>query len=157
LIAISTPSAQADLVANGGFETGDFTGWTLSGNLSATGVSTNIAHGGSYAAFLGPVGSDGTLSQDLSTIAGDTYSVSFWVKHGLSNQPTSPLIAEFGAFWNGSRIFYDSNVNGDKIHLNYTEYTFTEVATGATTDLSFNYREDPSFYYLDDVTPCVAN
>ena len=42
----------ANLVVNCGFETGDFTGWTQSGNTGFTGVSTGIyAYSGNYGAF----------------------------------------------------------------------------------------------------------
>lgn len=32
--------ANADIIVNGGFETGDFTGWTQTGDGSYSGVST---------------------------------------------------------------------------------------------------------------------
>src|SRR5262249_25131594 len=54
--------AAGNLV-NGGFETGDFTGWDLSGNTGFTGVSAINPHSGTYAAFLGPIGSLGFLCQ----------------------------------------------------------------------------------------------
>ncbi|HVP55787.1 MAG TPA: PEP-CTERM sorting domain-containing protein [Candidatus Eisenbacteria bacterium] len=65
-----------NLVVNCGFEAGDFTGWTQSGNTGFTGV-TSIApyvNSGTYGAYLGPVGSDGYLSQ---TIWGNTWTFAF--------------------------------------------------------------------------------
>ncbi|HET7421401.1 MAG TPA: hypothetical protein VFL27_13580 [Candidatus Dormibacteraeota bacterium] len=46
-LVVSTPPPSA--IINGGFETGDFTGWTASG---ATAVSTR-SHSGSYSAQVG--------------------------------------------------------------------------------------------------------
>ena len=57
-----------NLVANCGFETGDFTGgWSLTGNTGFTGVSSSAPYvfSGTYGAQLGPIGSDGFLTQDL--------------------------------------------------------------------------------------------
>ena len=46
-------AAQANLVTNPGFETGDFTGWALSGDTTFTGVDGFSPHSGSFGAFLG--------------------------------------------------------------------------------------------------------
>src|SRR5580693_8250589 len=82
-----TPTAaQAGLiVANGSFETGDFTGWTTGGNFTDVEVvsGTFYAHpgaddGADYA-VLGPVGSAATLSPVLTTIPAGSYSFSFWL------------------------------------------------------------------------------
>jgi hypothetical protein len=59
---------------NCGFETGTFAGWTQSGNLGFTGVSTAYAFSGNFGAFLGPVGSDGYLTQ---SVWGNTLSFQF--------------------------------------------------------------------------------
>jgi hypothetical protein len=44
-------AAQANIVTNPGFETGDFTGWTLSGDTSFTFVEGFFPHSGSFSAF----------------------------------------------------------------------------------------------------------
>jgi hypothetical protein len=66
-------SVGGNLIANCGFETGDFTGWTQSGNTGFTGV-TGFPYSGSYAAFMGPVGSDGYLTQSFNS---NTFSFAF--------------------------------------------------------------------------------
>ena len=59
-------SGGGNLVVNGGFETGDFTGWTETQNLGATFVSPSYAHSGNDGAALGAVGSDNSLAQRLT-------------------------------------------------------------------------------------------
>jgi hypothetical protein len=70
-------AAWAGLVTNGGFETGDFSGWTQSGNTAFTGVGSG-AHSGSWGARFGPIGSYGYISQTLATTPGWMYDLSFW-------------------------------------------------------------------------------
>ena len=86
-------SGGQNLVTNGSFETGDYTGWTWGGNYgpsSSHGVQTFIntgAESGKFAAGLGSVGSDGTLSQNVQTTAGQHYAVSFWLaNHEVGSQ-----------------------------------------------------------------------
>jgi hypothetical protein len=71
----------SNLVANCGFETGDFTDWSTS-NLNASGVESfgfdEGPNSGSFFAALGNVGSDGTISQTLSTVIGQPYTISFY-------------------------------------------------------------------------------
>ena len=74
--------ARADLVTNGGFETGSFSGWTGTGNTVFNGVTCPgpgaTVHGGNCAAFFGPVGSTGGISQNLATTPGTTYRIDFF-------------------------------------------------------------------------------
>jgi hypothetical protein len=149
LVAVLSLSsiASANLVVNPGFETGDFTGWTLSGNTSplTMGVTTTAAHTGSFGVSAGPVGSLGFLSQDLVTDPGASYDLTFWLRNdgGIPNQ--------FQASWNGSVIA--GSVIDNVGALAYTQFTFPGLlATGSSTALQFGFRQDPAFWSFDDVS-----
>ena len=70
---------SANLITNGGFEAGDFTGWALSGNVSgSTFVEPIAAHTPNFGALLGAIGSLNFLSQTLTTVPGTAYEIIFW-------------------------------------------------------------------------------
>jgi hypothetical protein len=138
-------------VKNGSFETGDFDQWTLGGNTSGTGVDMDSAHTGNFGAFLGPSEMEGTLSQNLDTIVGGNYELSFFLFSGgesesasLTNQLSD---VEFQVFWNGVKIFDTTSPPSS-----YQQFQFFNLtATGTSTELKFVFRNDPSFFHLDDV------
>ena len=134
-------------MTNGSFETNNFTGWTLGGNYTSTTYGQEIvtngeAESGQYAADLGSVGSDGTLSQTLQTTAGQQYTLSFW----LANNGSGPN--DFTAKWNGASVLALTNAPSQ----NYTQYTFTVTATGSTSTLEFDARQDPAHWDLDNIS-----
>lgn len=142
--------AQADLVTNAGFETGDFTGWTITpaSSGSVLGVSTTAPLSGSYAAYFGALGTtDDTISQVLATTAGRSYTVSFWVDH-----PYPVSSNNFNAYWDGTTLLSLDDAG----NFPYTEYTFTVAGTGSDT-LSLAGREVFSWYYLDDVSVMLSS
>jgi hypothetical protein len=139
-----TFAVGSNLLVNGGFETGDFTGWTQSGNTQSTTVATDFPRTGTYAADLGPTGSLGFLSQTVSTTPGQTYTVDYWLDHPYSNSVPN----EFRVSVGGTTIYDQTNLG----NFTYTEFTFTYTATSATTTLQFGFREDPAYFYLDDVS-----
>ena len=149
LHASATPITN--IVTNGGFETGDFTGWTQSGNTGFTGVDNSSAHSGNFGAFSGPTETLGFLSQTLNTVAGMTYELSFFLNNqGEGGERISPIKGGgppidqiFQVFWNGNLIFSIPPNSSPSI---YSQFNFAGlVATGATTELKFGFRNDPGF------------
>ena len=134
-------------MANGAFEAGNLTGWTMGGNdgLFLGGPQifiTNTAQSGQFAADLGSVGSDGTLSQNILTTAGQNYTVQFW----LANASGGPN--DFTAKWNGQTLLALTNAAAQ----GYTEYTYNVVATAGISNLEFDARQDPSDWRLDSIS-----
>ena len=139
--------AQANLVVNGGFETGDLTGWTVipAATGSDYGVTSYAPHSGSYSLELGAVGSldDTVLQSALPTVAGQSYLVDFWLYHPYANSQN-----DFTASWNGTSLLSLVNTPINS----WTEYTYTTTATGPTSTIQFAGRDVPAYYYLDDVS-----
>jgi hypothetical protein len=155
LFVAFSPLALGDLVVNGGFEDSpDFNGWTVNDPSFFTNVGTNpaFAHSGNNKANLGATGLLGYLSQNIATTPGGNYVLSFWLANDVlgSLTPTN----EFDVYWNGSLILSLTNAPA----FAYTNYIFPNLfATGASTTLEFDYRNDEDFYRLDDVSVNVPD
>ncbi len=103
LTATVTLMAGQSVVQNGGFETGDFSGWTLLGNTTTPTTVYNavesldagftVVHSGRYGAFLGDA-QVATLSQSLATVPGQCYLLSLWL-----DNPTSGAGQRFILNW----------------------------------------------------------
>ena len=150
VVTIDAPTAPppgGNLVTNGGFETGDFTGWTESGNVAPLSYGpqlfiTSSAHSGQDAAGFGPVGSDGTISQNLTTVIGQSYTLDFWLANATGG--TNDFTAKIG----GVTELHLANAAAQP----YTHYNFSFTATSTSTTLEFDFRQDLSEWHLDDVS-----
>ena len=149
VLLIGAPTAFAtNLLTNGSFETNDLSGWTLGGAGGAFTVSGSFynysgAEDGTYYLVMGPVGSDGTLSQTFSDTAGQHYTFSFWFA-SVGDNPS-----DFSAYWDGGTPLL--SLTNPNTGVNWSEYSYSVTGTGSDT-ISFNERDDPGYMALDNVS-----
>jgi VCBS repeat-containing protein len=130
--------AGPSVAVNGGFETGDFTGYSFSGaSVEALFVGDSF---GTYAAALG----SGFLEQDVATTAGQHYTLSFYAAGDADTNSES-----LSVFWDGAQIFAQTDVA-----LGFTKYTFDVVGDSSdpTTQLFFDFNTDGSGMFLDQIS-----
>lgn len=142
--AVVGSQAQAtNLIVNGNFATGDFTGWTY----NDTGypmyiVASPVVAPSVYAAQIaGYSYHPDTLSQTVADTAG-LYDLSFWV-YQSGGQPSGLIVT-----WDGTQIL--SQIDPSTVNV-YQNFSLNVVGTGSDT-LVFTDWNDPSFTYLDNVS-----
>lgn len=147
---IITVSTQKNYVTNPGFETGDFTAWTVDGDADAADVSREASnvYAGAYAlhywkgepfAF--------TLSQTITDLPDGTYSLSAWI-HGGGGETTLQLsVSDCG----GEPLAVDIVNTG---WLVWNTPTIPEITiTGGACTIALNVVSDSgSWAFFDDVS-----
>jgi subtilase family serine protease len=135
-------------VFNGGFEEGEFTGWTVnaSGFVAVVGSNSTFyspyVHSGTYAAYLSQPGQLGYLSQSVATLAGQPCLISFWLNNPVGGSPN-----EFQVWWNGTELFDQTNLPP----IGWTNIQLVASATSTRTVLKFGFRQDLDAFGLDDI------
>jgi hypothetical protein len=160
--AISICSATAgNLVANCGFETGDFTSWTLTGNDVP--IALNNLYGvegvdpfdgispnsGANQAFFADLDANATtLQQAIATTASEMYTVSWFLAQDtpVGTQPTETNA--FSASFGGVTL---ANLTAVPVQ-GYTEYSFVVAASSSSSVLSLTLGNDLGEFLLDDVS-----
>ena len=165
---LATSAYSQNLVQDGGFEqsppatsppsmpvSGPFSAfWTVndpSGPApgSPLGSNTNVGHTPSLAfegtnhANLGAVGQNGTLSQILATTPGRVYTFSFALANDSGFGPNF-FQANFGT----TTLLTLTNAPASA----YGIFTYSVLATSASTNLQFIYRNDDDFFRLDRIS-----
>ncbi len=154
-LTVTAPSTNP--VVNGGFETGNFTGWTASG--AASSVIAGAAHSGSFGAQLGATtatNGDSSIAQTF-TMPSSSPSLTFWynnhcpdtlqfdwatatLKDNVTNVTTTVLAKTCnnpGGTW--TQVTYNAAANaGHSVTLTLTSH-------------DDNFGADPTFTWYDDV------
>jgi len=155
------PSGGGSVVVNGGFETGDFTGWTRSGVLLPT-IQSGGAHTGTYSAKLGssvPFNGDSILQQTI-TVPSAGGTLVFWYNphcpDTIQYDQQQAQIRSTG----GSILATVMNVCSNSAVWTQVSYSLNPWA-GQTVVLWFNahddnYPSDPTYMLLDDVAVNAA-
>ncbi len=147
-VGVSLPAqAGPNLVANGGFESGDFTDWTPTGDSTFDGVQCPgpgpEVFEGLCSAFFGPIGTLGGISQDISLgPIGTPFILTFAFEADGGTE------SSFSASFGGVTLLSLTNPAASP----YQVYTFGGTTTAATQTLAFSFRDDPGFLSLDAVT-----
>jgi VCBS repeat-containing protein len=134
-----TEDAGPTVAVNGGFETGDLTGY------SSSGVSVDpLFLGGEFGNYSARLSGTGFLEQDATTVAGQHYIVSFYVAGDIDASTDSLTV-----FWDGAQILAQTDLAGG-----FTKYTFDLVgdATDPTTQLFFDFATDGSGLLVDQIS-----
>jgi hypothetical protein len=140
VLLLAGAANASSILTNDGFETGDLSGWTVSGTDPFVYIS-GPGYTGDYEALLGGVG---TISQTFDTTAGQSYVVSFYLANDDYDNSNS-----FSALWNDIPVLLAaSNANA----FDYTPFTFTGIAQGSSATLSFAFQNDNSVFHLDNVS-----
>ena len=159
LLQFNLTVSAPELIQNGGFETGDFTGWTDSNDDGNNFVDDGTLtfgfispHSGSWFAFFGQYTADGlcTISQTLPTVPGNSYLISLWwtsVDFGLGTVPD-----EFKVVWNGMTLLDQINTGA----FDWTNQRYIVPATSSSTTLSLGFADDNALLALDDVSVLPA-
>jgi hypothetical protein len=155
-VALTVTAPNTNPIVNGGFETGNFTGWTTSG--AASSVIAGAAHSGNFGAQLGATtatNGDSSISQTF-TMPSSSPALSFWYNNhcpdtlqfdwatatltdNVTSVTTTLLAKTCAASATWTQVNYNASANaGHSVTLTLTSH-------------DDNFGSDPTFTWYDDV------
>lgn len=167
-LAATGASAATELLTNGSFEDGDFTGWTVFSHPVSSVVSSaggyHAEDGTDFARLVGigcvnckmPV-SNGFLTQSVTDPYLDPITLTFWENVRKTGKSAKALlVVKWGAASSVLTKVHPTTV-GDPTSSGWQEYTATLTPTGGSDTLSFQWQTKPAhFYGLDNVQLLAA-
>ena len=140
-------------IANGGFETGDYTGWTRAGSTSITTAS----HSGTYAAMVGgssPTTGDSTIVQTF-TAPNPSGPLTLWYKIVCPDTITydwaSARLADNTASTSTTLLANTCTNTGAWVQTSPAPITAGHSYTLTLLSHDDNYPSDPTYTLFDDV------
>jgi hypothetical protein len=142
-----TQGQSGNVIVNPGFETGNFSGWTVVPDPYGTyfGVGGR-PHSGRYAAYFGSYWGRDDIYQNVPTTPGHTYRISYWVANDGS---------AYGSGWTEIRSSWGGAVLEDLFPdraFPYQQHTFNVAATSTSTQFRIGGYGYLYFWHLDDVS-----
>ncbi len=145
-ISAVSPAGAQELVFNGGFETGSFSGWVAPPNVpmqSNFRVNAGGGHSGEHYAQLSSTPLQ-FLSQVLPTNEGQDYELSFWLRR------TPNIAGRFYVRWEGETIFNQTLMLPDGTNWHRLTFPIHANITGSFLELGQN--DFPGEWHIDDIS-----
>ncbi len=156
LAAGAREAAAVSMVANGGFESGVLSPWTAANGVE---IDTAFPHAGRFDASFSTVSSvPATLTQDIATVPGAAYRLSFFVLDEAASA-LDTFTVTFGGFITtitGDAAFDPAQAGS---YASVTLLLPGAAVTGGITRLGFAAVNGNAAFNLDDValTPAVQD
>jgi kumamolisin len=163
-VSLTVSSASTNLVVNGGFETGNFSGWTTAGAVAPT-ISNAEAHSGSYSALLGQtaapeVDGNSDIYQSITIPSTATKAtLTFWYWPGTDDTITYAYQEVLVQNTSGTTLATVLKVASNAKSWQEVTYDLSSYA-GQTIRLFFavhgnGYSRDYIYMYVDDISVTV--
>lgn len=151
LALLAAASAHAELLVNGGFETGDLSGWTATNLTSSysrvfSGAGT---YAGTYSFYIGEYTNHPlTLSQTVATVIGQQYTFSLELAFSGNSQSSLFSMSQSGS---GTPLVTVAAPTTNAA-VPYQLYSSTFIADSTSTTVSFSGANSNGVTYVDNVS-----
>ena len=154
---MSTARVVGQIITNGGFEAGNFSGWSLLSDpqsfahtlVRTATTPTDIGIAPFEGSYFGTFSNNSPLAsgftQTFSTVSGQSYALSYWFTTTIG----SDILNELKVTWNGG-VLIDS-VGFASLGTVWTNTTFLVTGTGSDT-ITFSGYQNSGWNGLDAVS-----